>query len=129
MQLDELEDKEECQTELWLNDDGTVTLGLTNGPQYSHYAGNWHVLETSNEQPFRMKLVRSYEVGVGDVTYDVEREFRGGIELVGESLSVSGKTHGNIFNDDDANLLDAELGFFAMIDSVASEGVEGDKRP
>ena len=48
-QLEELEDKEECETEVWLNDDGTVTLGLTNGPQVKSYKGDWHIIETASD--------------------------------------------------------------------------------
>lgn len=62
-QLEELEDKEECETEVWLNDDGSVTLGASNGPLVKGYVGEWHMLETAGEgyQPFRMRLTREYE--------------------------------------------------------------------
>ncbi len=62
-QLEELEDREECETELWLNDDGSVTLGETNGPLYKSYHGDWHVIETASEddKPFRMRLTRTYD--------------------------------------------------------------------
>ena len=62
-QLEELEDKEECETELWLNDDGSVTLGKTNGPLFKECKGDWHMIETASEgdRPFRMRLTRSYE--------------------------------------------------------------------
>jgi hypothetical protein len=40
-QLEELEDKEESETEVWLNPDGTVTLGKTNGPLWKGYRGDW----------------------------------------------------------------------------------------
>ena len=90
-QLEELEDKEECETELWLNDDGSVTLGATNGPQYSNYQGTWDITNDDDDDlPFRMRLTRSYEVRVGDISYDVIREFWGSLEMVGASVSVSG---------------------------------------
>lgn len=62
-QLEELEDREECETELWLNDDGSVTMGYTNGPLVKSYKGDWHVIETASEddKPFRMRLTRTYE--------------------------------------------------------------------
>lgn len=62
-QLEELEDREECETELWLNDNGSVTLGNTNGPLVKSYKGDWHLLETASEEdkPFRMRLTRTYE--------------------------------------------------------------------
>ena len=53
--------------------------------------------------------------------------------MVGESISVTGKIHGNP-NPDSGNafadqqaVLEDELGFFTMIDAVASEGIEGEK--
>lgn len=62
-QLEELEDKEECETEVWLNQDGTVTLGRTNGPAVSDYRGDWHLIETATDgdHPFRMRLTRVYD--------------------------------------------------------------------
>ena len=80
---------EECETELWLNDDGSVTLGATNGPQYSNYQGTWDKTN-DDDLPFRMRLTQSYEVPVGDISYDVIREFWGSLEMVGASVSVSG---------------------------------------
>lgn len=64
-QLEELEDKEECETEVWLNEDGTISLGATNGPPVKAYQGDWHLIETASDsdQPFRMRLTRQYEVG------------------------------------------------------------------
>lgn len=64
-QLEELEDRDECETSLRLNDDGTVTLGQTNGPPVSSWEGSWAVIETAAEadKPFRMRLTRTYEAG------------------------------------------------------------------
>lgn len=62
-QLEELEDKEESETEVWLNPDGTVTLGKTNGPSWKGYRGDWHMIETAldEDRPFRMRLTRVYD--------------------------------------------------------------------
>lgn len=62
-QLEELEDKEESETEVWLNPDGSVTLGKTNGPSWKNYHGDWHIIETAQEgdRPFRMRLTRTYD--------------------------------------------------------------------
>ena len=62
-QLEELEDKEESETEVWLNPDGSVTLGKTNGPSWKNYKGDWHIIETAQEgdRPFRMRLTRLYD--------------------------------------------------------------------
>ena len=58
-QLEELEDKEESETEVWLNDDGSITLGASNGPLVTDYTGEWHLLETTGD--FRMRLTRRFE--------------------------------------------------------------------
>lgn len=59
LQLEELEDKEECETEVWLNNDGSITLGASNGPLVKDYSGDWHILETTGD--FRMRLTRRFE--------------------------------------------------------------------
>lgn len=51
------------------------------------------------------------------------REFHGNVDMVGESISVTGKTHGI----DEKSLVDAEVGYFTMIDAIASEGIEGER--
>ena len=43
--------------------------------------------------------------------------------MVGESVSVTGKTHGI----DEQSLLDAEVGYFTMIDTISDGGIEGEK--
>jgi len=71
----------------------------------------------SNEYPFRMKLIRSYDSSsMDDVAYDIVREFWGSIEMIGGSVSVSGKIH-----DSTSNALQMEVGYFTLIDSAASE--------
>ena len=41
LQLEELEDAETSTTEVFLNDDFTVTLGETDGPRYIASEGTW----------------------------------------------------------------------------------------
>ena len=66
-----------------------------------------------------MKLIRSYDsTTMDDVAYDIVREFWGNIEMVGGSVSVSGKIHDSTSN---VNVGDMEVGFFTLIDSAASE--------
>ncbi len=54
--------------------------------------------------------------------------------MVGESISVTGKMHGSSYNGSDAylgeqSINESEVGYFTMIDAVASDdGVEGEKR-
>mmetsp|Transcript_11292 Transcript_11292/g.17883 ORF Transcript_11292/g.17883 Transcript_11292/m.17883 type:complete len:204 (-) Transcript_11292:201-812(-) len=130
-QIEELEDREGCETELWLNEDGTVTIGATNGPSVKDYMGNWEFIETASEseQPFRMKLTRSYGAGynsssgdncMGEFTYDITREFWGTLKMVGSSISISGKTHANTeFSSE--NYIESEVGFFSIIDRCSKE--------
>jgi len=143
-QLEELEDKEESETEVWLNDDGSVTLGASNGPLVKDYVGEWHLLETAAGEgyyPFRMRLTRRFESPgsgrIGDIQYDLTREFWGSIEMVGESISVTGKIHSalpsvetntyaQIYHDEQV-MKECESGYFTMIDAVASDGIEGVK--
>lgn len=53
--------------------------------------------------------------------------------MVGESISVTGKMHGSSYNGSneylgEQSINESEVGFFTMIDSVASDnGVEGEK--
>uniref|UniRef100_A0A7S2HD48 Uncharacterized protein n=1 Tax=Helicotheca tamesis TaxID=374047 RepID=A0A7S2HD48_9STRA len=130
-QLEEKEDRDSERTEIWLNEDRTVTIGKTDGPPCKSFSGNWHILETATEadKPFRLRLDRTYEAGrhtgehdIGQFDYNVRREFWGNIGRVGESVSVSGIMHGL----DESARIDCELGYFALIDA-ASEGVEGYK--
>lgn len=71
---------------------------------------------------------------IGDFTYDITREFWGSIEMIGDSISVSGKMHGSSYKGSDVylgelSMNESEVGYFTMIDSVASEdGVEGEKK-
>jgi hypothetical protein len=57
--------------------------------------------------------------------------------MVGAAISVSGKIHGALpsaeanpyaqsYHDDQA-MQDSEIGYFTMIDAVASDGIEGVK--
>lgn len=42
-QLEEMEDKDTCTTELFLRDDGVVDFGDTDGPRWLAAAGTWSV--------------------------------------------------------------------------------------
>ena len=51
------------------------------------------------------------------IAYDIVREFWGSIEMVGGSVSVSGKIHDSTSNAG----VGIDVGYFTLIDSVASE--------
>jgi len=85
-----------------------------------------------------LTMVNHYRSGrIGDIQYDLTREFWGSIEMVGESICVNGKIHGalpsaetnqyaQMYHDDQA-MQETEIGYFTMIDAVASDGIEGVK--
>ena len=82
-QLEEREDQDSERTVVWLQNDGTVVLGDTDGPKYHSYEGKWSILETASEsdRPFRLRLDRVYDGGhhtganqVGEFEYHVRNQ-------------------------------------------------------
>ena len=74
---------------------------------------------------------------IGDIQYALTREFWGSIEMVGDAISVSGKIHGALPSvetnqyaqtyHDEKVMQELEVGYFTMIDAVASDGIAGVK--
>ena len=90
------------------------------------------IILTSRCRSSIFHLLSSGENMMGDFTYDIKREYWGSIEMVGSSIAVAGKTHANLDNSgnayiDEQSLFENEVGFFSMIDSATSEGIEGVK--
>jgi len=117
-QLEELEDREACTTEIFLSNDGSVTATETNGPPHIDVTGKW---SQSNDTSFTMTVKRTYGTGndssdIGEFQFDVERSFIGEITLVGGVTSITGSMH---MNDEFSG--DVEVGFFSMIDTTASK--------
>jgi len=92
-------------------------------------------LRVSSQHRFLLNRRRSGRIG--DIQYDLTREFWGSIEMVGESISVTGKIHSalpsvetntyaQIYHDEQV-MKECESGYFTMIDAVASDGIEGVK--
>ena len=128
-QLEELEDKETCTTELFLKPDRTIEFGETDGPLWTAASGIWQVVPDTND--FTMRLTRSYTTGsssrqMGEFTYTVERRFSGEITLVGESIAISGAVYVKISDDDD-EINEITAGYFNMIDATA-ERLGDDKK-
>ena len=83
-------------------------------------------------------IMQSYHYrsgNIGDIQYELTREFWGSIEMIGDAISVTGKIHGalpsmevneyaQMYHDDFA-MQESEVGYFTMVDAVASEGVAG----
>lgn len=116
--LEELEDKETCVTEVFLNPDGKVTVGVTDGPIFAQATGDWSV---DNSGSFKMVLTRKYETGrstkistdMGEFSFSVERVLTGTMSHVGELVAVEGIVHSV-----DEVVGDREVGFFEMIDTT-----------
>lgn len=125
-QLEEREDQDSAMTQLLLNADGSVNVGITNGPPVEGYKGSWSVKEdlkgdAQGENAFHMTLVRTYEAGAhtgtnqaGNFDFQVQRDFYGDIEETGQVVSISGTIHGR----DAAANVDCEVGYFSLIDEA-----------
>lgn len=117
-QLEELEDKDSCTTELFLNYDRSVRVGETDGPKYDNATGKWDQLPDGS---LRIILKRKYTAGkdkeektdIGEFQYEVERTFIGEITEVGGVAAVSGSMH-----DVDETLGDRNVGYFNLIDTT-----------
>lgn len=123
-QLEELEDAEKAITDVLLNSDCTVTLGLTDGPFFSSSRGIWSESndDSQDQAVFEMKLSRTYiagenskeATGIGEFAYEVERTYQGVTTLVGGSLiAIEG-----VILDIDEIFGSREVGFFNMIDTT-----------
>jgi hypothetical protein len=72
-QLEEMEDKDTCTTELFLKPDGVIEFGDTDGPQPIASEGHWLVPDGTND--YSMTIKRSFEAGkgnsdIGEFNYD-----------------------------------------------------------
>ena len=125
-QLEEREDRDTENTRIFLNEDGSVTLQDTDGPQFKAYQGQWSITETTGdpmEKSFRMRLDRVFESGmearqstdIGVFDYQVNREYWGNMSIIqGGIIQLEGVIH---LLDDDNGIANYEVGYFALIDS------------
>ena len=109
-QLEEMEDKETCTTELFLLEDGGVEFGETDGPLPKECLGSWQVFPGTDN--FKMDIVRKFSTGtsgrdMGEFDYEIVRSFVGEMTEVGSSVGISGVM---VSGDNQ------EVGFFSMID-------------
>lgn len=116
-QLEELEDADNCTTELFLKEDGTVDIGETDGPLFTKAVGSWEIKENS----FAMTITKTFKTGnekndMGEFSFDVERVFEGDMTVVGGTeVAINGK----IFAEDIiTEKFEKEVGFFNMIDGT-----------
>jgi hypothetical protein len=140
-QLEELEDAETSTTDVLLNADRTVTLGVTNGPRFLSGRGSWSESVAgykSDDQSspgtftrlFNMRLERTYlggnkkkegdaewgytDTNIGEFAYTVDRTYTGECFIVGGSVFAM---TGDILDVDEI-FGDRRVGFFNMIDTT-----------
>jgi len=132
-QFEEMEDNESCTTEIYLNDDGSVDVSMTetDGPLPKATFGTWKVLEEGGEDddsppPFEMLIGRTFGTGIGmgeDAgSFTVERTFRGYVTMVGDAVAISGSMH--ILDDVKG---DIDVGYFSMIDTTDAKDYTDEK--
>lgn len=117
-QLEEAEDQDTCTSEVFLNADGTIFVGETDGPLPTQVSGTWQQYEDGT---FTMSISRTFPAGqpqtertnMGEFSFTVERIFKGELSTVGTLLSISG----SIYDVDDV-FGDRQVGFFNMIDTT-----------
>jgi len=116
-QLEEMEDQDTCTTEVFLSNDGSVTVSQTDGPIPSEASGTWE----QSEDTFTMKIKRSFGAGlatkkstaVGNFSFSVERLFTGTFTEVGGSFAISGSM---LLLDEDKG--EIPVGYFSMLDTT-----------
>lgn len=118
-QLEESEDAETCTSEVFLNADGSVFIGETNGPLPARATGTWQ--QSPDGQQFTMNISRTFSAGqpqrsftdVGEFDFTVERIFEASeISTVGTSMSIEGSIY------DVSSSGEYKVGFFSMIDTT-----------
>ena len=99
-QLEEKEDGETSRTEVYLMADRQVDFGKTDGPVPDYVEGTWHVELGTDD--FTMQIRRVFGTGkkgsdMGEFSFEIIRELRGDMTMVGESVAITGV----IINKDD----------------------------
>mmetsp|Transcript_5905 Transcript_5905/g.7460 ORF Transcript_5905/g.7460 Transcript_5905/m.7460 type:complete len:202 (-) Transcript_5905:304-909(-) len=117
-QLEEMEDKDTCTTEVLLRADRNIQFGDTDGPIPADVIGKWEVDEGTDN--YRMAIRRKFVTGqdntdMGEFTFEVEKLYVGEMTMVGESVAITGK----IMAKDEFNpAIEREVGYFNMIDGT-----------
>lgn len=113
MELTEMEDDTCCRTQVWLNPDGTVTLGQSEAPPCVEWCGLWQC----GQDEFQMTLQRRYtndlslELDPDESIFTVTRTYTGFLNLEGSGVEiVSGAIHFYHYEHD----ADSDLGYFTL---------------
>lgn len=136
-QIEEMEDRDACTTEVILNPNSTVTTLETNGPIHINAMGYWKLDKMTGD--FIMTLHRTYEAGrdskistdVGVFTFTTIRKFIGRLYNIGIKQGISGNIYDVTSDTEHQNIDDMtpvtelrKVGFFEMIDTTLSEDGE-----
>jgi len=116
-QLEEQEDACLCLSEIRLNPDQTLEVGMTDGPPHIHAEGTWTMRD---DGAFAMSLTRIYGAGrkgtdMGEFSFQVERHFVGEMYSIGDTAAITGEAVAY-----DKQLGEATVGYFSMIDITQS---------
>ena len=119
-QLEEMEDKDSCVTEIYLASDKTISFGETDGPSPLTATGSWEITDDGN---LKMTINRSFSAGqpethstdMGEFNFKVERNYIGQVEKIGELVGFSGSIHQVVDQGD------AQVGFFEMVDTTEAK--------
>mmetsp|Transcript_90859 Transcript_90859/g.166770 ORF Transcript_90859/g.166770 Transcript_90859/m.166770 type:complete len:334 (-) Transcript_90859:131-1132(-) len=124
MELAEMEDSSMHRTQIWLNPDGTVTLGQSEGPPHVDSCGLWQC----GSDDFQMTLQRrfsndlSLEPDDPDASFfTVTRTYTGLVNSEGTGVDiVSGSMHFYHYENDAT----ADIGYFSLASNevVAADG-------
>jgi hypothetical protein len=92
-QLEENEDIDNCRTEVYLLSDRTVDFGKTDGPVPESVEGVWDIVPGTDD--FIMTIRKCFSTGksgsdMGEFAFEIIREFKGDMAMVGESVSITG---------------------------------------
>jgi hypothetical protein len=134
-QLEEMEDKERCITEIFLSTDKTITFGETDGPLPVRSEGTWEH-NSKRDGELRMTIKRTFPAGqptpkgkpstdIGEFQYEVERSYIGRMEKIGDLLGFSGSIHDAHCHSDE----DGTIGYFELIDTTIAKREAGEKIP
>lgn len=123
-QLEEDEDAASCTTAVFFAEDGTMTLGRTDGPSPDRYNATWSFDDSTGE--LRMDIER-YFSGEGNVEFMVKRYLRGNLDRQSKALEDLPVFTGAMYPDPTDFGKHSEVGWFAMVvatDDLPSESFD-----
>lgn len=116
-QLEELEDESSCISAVYLNENGTAKLGVTDGPVPDRVEASWVFAEVDGE--LTLNIERWF--GADQVPFSVKRTLRGHLDAGRSADGDLPLFHGAMFQcptDFDAT---GALGHFAMVAAADGE--------